>query len=722
MFPSLSSPKKDIEYHKSWGRSILTSSITDSWALSYRAMAEAYKYFMMGSSGDMTRFLQTAEDGNALPAIWLSISGLKSKIEGLVGEMEQRGFDIRVKALNKEATSRKLEEKERLRVERKLQATAKFAQSQTGLPLQEDENIPQTDRELDEYIDLGYKDKAEIIMEAALKYNAKRNKIEDIRNKTFFDLWIANKVITRNEIVRGLSQYPRVDPLCFIYDRHATKDDLSDATYFGEVYYMGLGEAAERYNLTQEELEQANNAYNQFIGTASQVLPIANVAGGDNFFDSIPNGNLGWFKNIDNIPRVLVTRCVWSDFKIRKYKSETNKKYGTEHLQEITEDIRDRGKSPLITKKFNVWRQVTLIGGTIVREWGECPNQAREIDSLETTQSPYNVWCPNFLLGTSVSKVEQVVKLDLLRDIAMYNLHLAMNRGGSKGFVYDLALKPENMTLEQVLGYLKTSGILPVNSKEYQMTTGGMNVLKELDLSISQGINQYMEIMSFLDSQINSILGSSAERQGSIPVASQAVGVTQAAIAGSTTTTQPYFSGFERFWSRVLNNDAKLIKIAWANSDRELFAPIIGDTGIDFLKDNIDIDLDTFGVFCESLPPLLGDRAKLEQLIMTGVQSQQISIADALAILLEPDTKLAYRLFQRKELNRQKLQAQQEQAQQQAEADQADKYRQMQIQNQQTNWQGQGLLQQQKNQGATERTLIGSRTKLQGDKLKLLSQ
>lgn len=723
MFPRIDQKTKGLDYHRQWAKAILMSSITDNWSLRYRVMAEAYKFFLSGSSGEMTNFLQRAEDSTALPAIWLSISSLQAKIELLIGELEQRGYTIDVKAVNKEASSRKLEEKERLRVARRLQETAQYAEQQTGLPLQDpQQHVPQTDKELDDYVDLSFKDKAELIMEAALKFTAKMCDWDETRKEMFRDVWIAGKCIARNEIVRGLPRTVRVNPLCFIYDRFATNDNLTDATYFGEVYYASLGEIAERFNLTDEELAQANNAYDQYVSMSAQPLTGNGVNASDQFFDAIPNATLGWWKTIDNVPRVLVARTCWSDYKIRKYKDEVNAKYGTEHLQEITDEVRARGKSPIITSKMNVWRTCTLIGGTIVREWGECPNQARELSTLEQTESPYKIWVPNFIMGTNVSKAEQVVGLELLRDICMYNLQLSMNRSAGKVFVYDVALKPDNMSIEQVMGYTKSSGILLVNSKEYNLTSGSLNVMQTYDLSMSQVMNQYIEAMSFIDGQINTILSTSPERQGDIPAASQAVGVTQLAVAGSSKGTFAMFSGFERFCSRVLNQQAKFIKIAWANSDRELFAPIIGDVGIDFLKNNIDIDLDEFNTWVSSLPPMIADRGKFENFVSQMVLGGQLDPVDALQIVLEPDTKVAVRILQRKNVIRKMLEAQQAKDEQDRDAQLQQNLAASQQQHEQTLLQGEAGLQTLKNNNALAKTAMTGRVKIADAKIKALSQ
>lgn len=721
-FPSIAQPdsKKDKAYHEQWTRAIITSSFTSSWTQNYQVLEMLYKYFLDGSTPELTGYLQTAPDGSSMPAIWMSLNSIKDKLETLIGEMEERGEDIRVRALNKEAISRRLEEKERLRVERRLRPIAQYAEQTTGIPLQKDEYIPETDRELDDYIDLTFKDKAEVIMEAALKFIAKYSHWDEKKKALFRDVLIANRAIVKNEIKKGVPQSRRVDPLKFIFDVNATDDMLSDSTYFGEVEYMPMAAAAEQYGLTLEELENVRNSYNEFMGMSATNNDISS-----HFY--FPGNHLRWFKIIDGTPRCLVFRACWRDYKTLAHKNETVSKHGVEQefFQDITdnpkEQTRQSNKDKIVYNKIECWRQATIIGGAIVREWGECPNQGRDLSKIEVSEAPYKVWIPNFLMGRSVSKEEQLVGLQLLKDIAMYHVQLAMARSAGKVLVLDEAMIPEGWTKEQVTSHIKASGIAWFNSKEYMMSTGASNIFKDFDLTLSESVGQYFTIMQYLDSQISLISGVTPERQGIVQGSSQAVGVTQAALVQSNLVTAPYFRGFERFCGRVLNHQAKLVKVAWAG--KEVFAPIIGDTGIDFLKEHIDLDLDEFGVFVEALPPALRDRQILEETLNIYLQVSQgdlQALIDVMNIRLEPDTRVAVRKLQRLATNRQKLQMamQQEQAQQ----EQAAQERELQAQqaNQQVGIDGQLALQGEKNKGNLQKTLVTSRTKLNSEKLRML--
>lgn len=698
--PRLDEKNKDKDYHKRYAQSLISTSINDSWATQYRVLEECYKFFDEGSSGELTSHLQKAEDGTDLPAFWITLNTLKTKMELLIGELEERGNDIKVKAINKEAIARKFEEKERLRALIRIQETVRMVEEQTGLSLEDMGGVPETESELDEYFDLSFKDKTELIMEQALKFCNFYNNWTEERKALFRDILAANRVFVRNEIHRGVPRGKRVSPLCMVFDTSAQTDTLEDANYFAEVNYMGLAEAAERYNLSKEELEKAQTSYSEYL------------SGGLNAetYGYISNNRLKWFDNQSN--RVLVIRACWKDYTTTNYKDDGNK------IKEISV-VKKKDEGKTTTKKKEVWRQATIIGGDIVKEWGEIPNQPRDFNDLEKTEAPYKAWIPNFGIGRGVSKVEQLVGLQLLKDISMYNIQLAMSRAGGRGLVYDLAMAPENWSPQEVMKYLKVHGIAYINSKESQMMPGNMNPFKEFDMSLSQSITQYIQIMQYIDSEMDAISGVSPERQGQIQSASPGATVTQAALFQSNLVTAPLFRGFERFCSRVMNHQAKLVKIAWAG--KEVFAPIIGDTGIDFLKENIDLDLDTF-IVTESMPQTLIDRQKLEQMVMIAIQSDPNFIDDAIDIMLDSDLKSALRKFKKKRALRKLLQEQQAQLMEQRQQQTQMAIQNMQNQNVQQQLANALELQQLKNDANIEKTQLTGRVKLLDKKLDVQSQ
>lgn len=716
-FPSIAikDKEKDKDYHKRWALAIVSNTFTDNWTTNYTKLQMLASLYQVGTGSELTSFLQTNPDGSAAPAIWTSLNTIKTRLRVLLGELEERGYIIKAKALNSEAEARKLEEKERLRVRRKLQELQQFVEETAGIQLEQNEYVPQSEDELKEYMDLSWKDKNVLILEGILKWTATRFNWDEKRKRLFLNVLWANRAIVRNDIVRGVPQPSDIDPLRFIFDPHSTDDMLSDSTYFGEADYYPLATAAERYGLSLQELQEAYTSYETYLGLGAN-------RHNSHFHDSwaaMPGQTFRWFKLQDGTPRCLVIRACWKDYKTLANKYEENEK-GT-YLQDVTDkEIRKRDEDKIIYNKIQIWRQATLIGGNTVREWGECTNQATSLDSLEVSEPPYIVWVPEFLQGRDVSMVEQLATPQLLKDIALYKLQLEQAKAIGRVIMLDMAMFPDGMTKESVLSYMKADGIVFVNSKEYQLTNGNLNLFKDFDLGLSQSIIQQISLIDYLDKQIDSISGVSAERQGQVQGSSQAVGVYQAALFASNLMTASYFKGFERFCSRVLNHQAKLAKIAWA--DKKKFAPIIGDVGIDFLKDNIDISLDEFDVTVQSLPPITLDRQMMQEMVMMALQSKELPLSDALAIMLEPDTTVAVRKFQRKYALRQIMASQQEQQAAQQEQQMAQMQMQQQQQVQQGTWQNQLELQQMKNKGNMNKTLATGRVKLQDKKLDLLKR
>lgn len=715
-FPLLTEKDKNKDYHRRFTQAIIHKCVDDNYAHNFAVIQECRKFLEEGTSGELTSHLQQADDGTALPVPWLTLNTLKVKVKLLLGELEERGYDIKVRAYNKEATSRKIEEKEKLRVRKRLQALSQYLEQETGMPVEDPEQyIPQTEAELDEYFDLTFKDKAEIIVETALKYLAKKNQWDEERKSLFRDLLSDGRVLSRMEIVRGIPRARRIDALCFVHDPDCKRDDLLDATFFGEIEYVSTAAAAERYNLSDEEIKAVYRSYQNYLGLGGAKTGTVSEMNYD--FGCVNGNRLKFFKEINGELKVLVVRGCWLDYKDYNYKQEKNALYGTEHLQEITEKVRKRDESKIKTKKFKIWRQATLVGGTVIREWGECPNQARNLSDLEETEPPYLCWIPNFSVGRGVSLVEDLAQLQLMKDIALYNMnHILATSTGGKTLIYDLAMVPEGWSPEQVMKYLKVFKVAFVNSKESQLMPNNINLFKDIDLSLSESIGQYINIMAFYDNEMDKISGVSPERQGMVQK-DQGLGVTQAAILHSNLVTAPLFKGFERYCSRVQNHLAKLIKIVFPKSP-EVFAPIIGDAGVDFLKEHIDLDLDEFNAWAESYPPNFMDRQKLEQMIMMAVQGDPELIDDAVGIMMEPDTKVALRKFQRARKLRKIFQIQQQQMQEEREAQLQQQISELEAETADKQMQAQLQGIEMKNEGGMAKTLATGRIKLNDTKIK----
>ena len=654
--------EKDENYHKQYLLNIVRGSVNEQWTHGYTSMNENYKFYDGTQGGDEFKFLQEAEDGDVLPASWINFNKIRVKVDLLLGELSKKGYDISVKAVNKDAVSRKLAEKERLRVEMNLKQDREMLEMTFGMPLSTGEFVPESKKELDEYFSFQYKDNSEKTMKKALKYVAKYNRWEYIRIALFRDVLIAGRAFVRVDIRGGVPYIKRVDPRMMIFDPNCEDDLLRDSTYFGEIAYEPLSNIVEHFNITKKELDAIYK---------SNQSPNGGIQGGQYINTNLLFGktNISLFKEERGDLRILVIRAVWQDVKFITHKLSVDS-FGQTHYKKLSTDEESTfyGKNKQ-KDSYQIWRRGTLIGGNIIREWGEMENMGRDNDNPYSACPPYVGFAPNYVNYRSVSKVEQLKGLQKLKDVTMFNVQLAMSRAGGKGFIYDLAQLPDGWDTATILKYLKAVGIGFIDSKKDGMPTQ-FNQFQTIDMTLSTSVEQYLSISQMIDNEMDAVSGINEARQGLVQSASQAVGVTQSALLQSNLTTETLFSEFEMFNSNIFDNAAKLVKLVWPENDD--FAMIIGDDSLDWLGGDQDLDLQDYGVFIEFIPPSIADLNTFQGMVQMGMQSGVIDFLSGIKLLREKDVDFGISQLERQlernqmeQLKTQQAEAEQEQAMQQ---------------------------------------------------------
>ena len=120
------------------------------------------------------------------------------------------------------------------------------------------------------------------------------------------------------------------------------------------------------------------------------------------------------------------------------------------------------------------------------------PNQIRSVDDAGTTQLSYVGCIRNNTTGRSVSMVDLLKNIQMLYNVVMYQIELALARSGGKAVVYDVSQLPTNlgMDMQSVLYHLKTDGIIPINSKDEGGQVNSFNQFSQVDFTLSQSVQQ----------------------------------------------------------------------------------------------------------------------------------------------------------------------------------------------------------------------------------------
>ena len=126
-----------------------------------------------------------------------------------------------------------------------------------------------------------------------------------------------------------------------------------------------------------------------------------------------------------------------------------------------------------------------MIGGKILVNARRRVNQVRIVDDPGKTPLSYVGCIYGNTTGKATSMVDLLDNIQMLYNIVVYQIELAMARSGGKAVVYDVSQLPTNvgMDMQQVLYHLKTDGIIPINSKDEGNQMQTFNQFQQIDFT-----------------------------------------------------------------------------------------------------------------------------------------------------------------------------------------------------------------------------------------------
>lgn len=702
-FPDINVPssQKDAEWHKKFVWAIAHRAIDSAYDLDYRIVEQCQDYYNGVQDNSAFSFIQENVDGDKLPAFWVNYNRAKTKVDLILGEYSAKSYTVNVSSVNRDAKIRKLEAKQNAKVDFRLSPYAAGLEQKYGIPLQQGQQFSD-EEEIDEFYEYSYKEKSEVIVKSALQYCLQRQRWDYERHALMRDMLISGRSFAKCELINGIPKSRRIDPKFMIWDKEATDDFLTDATYFGEVRYMNIAEAAQKYDLTIDELKKSYNSQ-RFVHNTSNPKKYREISG------VIQDSSLSFFKTDRGELRVLVLEAYWVDTEKLTNKISEDK-YGGVHVKTMSDETKI--KKNVQSNRYKVWRKGVLVGGEFIKDWGVIKNMPRSVDDPTDTGCPYKACVPNYVNYANQSIVSLIKPLQDLKNISLYNVQLAMARAGAKGFIYDTAQIPDGWDVHDVISYLKSTGIAFINSLQNDGLPVGFNQFQTVDLSLGQEINRYLEVALMCDREMDQITGINEARQGIVQSASQAVGVTESALLQSSLTTQTYLDSMRMLSSDIFSYMAGLLKVSWPQyGDR--FSYIIGDEGLDFLVEDVDLDLDDYAVIVEEVPPSIANEQNVQTMVNTAIQSQQIDIIQGAKILKHSkDVDKAIRMLEREKLkaDRKAEQIREQEAQQQQMQIQAQA--QMQQQEQQADFQKDVYLKKMDNETAMSQAKLDAKIRL----------
>lgn len=617
------------------------------------------------------------EDG--FPATPHDFNIIRPKVDLLIGEETKRPLNFRVIRTSQEATS-EMQEKEKQMILQYIEAaiTARMSPEeaqQFQQQLQSGEIMPP--EQIAKYMDKDYKDIVENTAYHSLTYLREKLDLDNEFIKGWKDGLISGREIYYVGVLNAEPYAERVNPICFSYDKSPDLDFIEDGSWCCRKMRMPITEVYDRYydKLEEKDLDRLE----EMIGSTP----------GRNLGDRSPV-DMGIQLRIYDNPifegsgksLVNVWHCCWKSFKKIFYVTTTDDA-GQPQINIVDETYQPVGNEVSVEPDWiiEVWEGYRA-GSDLYFGIQPIEYQHVSIDNPNSQKLPY---CGAIYSNTN-SKPRSLVSilkpLQYMYIVLWYRLELAIARDKGKVVNMDITQIPKSMNISPAkwMHYLSSVGVNFINPYEEGWNIPGreggkpaqFNQITALDLTMSNVIAEYIQLMDKIEELAGTISGITQQREGAVS-SSEMVGNVERSVVQSSHITEPLFWVHNQCKRRVLNMLLNTAKGAWEETGKQKLQYIFDNGERAFLDITPKFYYEDMDVFVSDTSKDLENIQKLQQLIQPAMQNGA-SLLEAAEILTNDN----FNIIKQKLKDMQTRQEQIQQQQQEAEAQQQQQLQQMQ--------------------------------------------
>jgi len=534
---------------------------------------------------------------DSFPATLQNYNIIKPKIDLLMGEETKRPFSFKVAQTNEEATT-VFQDKQKDLI---LQTLMEIAQENPNEPANEEE----LDRvmKVSDFMHKDYSDIAETVAYHTLNYLFEKENMKYKFMEGFHDLTCAALEVFYTGQINGEPIMERVNPLYFGFD------------YSPEVKFIEDGEwAVRRMRMTPTAI------YDRFYDMMDEkdlktLIETYRQAGYESKRDSNAFNHIRWrnipMKGYDDYDvftgnAIDVWHVTWKSYKKVGFVS-----YSDPDTGEVVEDVVDEsyipqeGEDVIWDWVIEVWEGYR-IGDGIYVGIQPVPEQSISVDNPNSAKLPYVGIIFNNNNTAPRSLVEIMKPLQYMYIVIWYRLELAIARDKGKIINMDVTQIPKSMGVDvnKWLHYLSSAGVNLINPYEDGWDIPGreggkasaFNQFGQVDLTMSNVIAEYINLMDKIEEMIGELSGVSRQRQGQVQ-SSELVGNVQQTIVQSSHITESLFFAHNQVKRRVLTNLLNIAKNVWHDSGKTKLNYITDDMNRVFLDIQDDFWYSDFDIF-----------------------------------------------------------------------------------------------------------------------------
>ena len=610
------------------------------------------------------------EDG--FPASPQDFNIIRPKIDLLIGEETKRPMNFSVVRTSQEAASEMMDKEKEMLMQYIMAAiTSRMSPEeaqQFQQQLQNGEVMPP--EAIAKYMQKDYKDIIENAAYHTLVYLREKLCLDNEFIKGWKDALIAGTEIYYVGVLNDEPYMERVNPLYFSYDKSPDLEFIEDGSWCCRRMRMPITEVYDRYynKLTEKDLNKLNE---MLTGRPS------NDMGDKDMTDNFGGIQMHIYDNpmFDQKSRyaVNVWHCCWKSFKKIYYVTYLDET-GQVQIDIMDETYKKNGTEIEVQPDWviEVWEGYRA-GSDLYFGIQPVEYQHVSIDNPNSQKLPY---CGCIYSNTNSrprSLVSILKPLQYMYIVLWYRLELAIARDKGKVVNMDITQIPKsmNITPERWMHYLSSVGVNFINPYEEGWNVPGreggkpatFNQITSLDLTMSNVIAEYIQLMDKIEQLAGTISGITEQRMGAIST-HELVGNVERSVVQSSHITEPLFWMHNQCKRHVLNMLLNTAKGAWEQTGKKKLNYIFDNGERAYIDISDKFYYEDMDVFVTDTSKDLENIQKLQQLIQPAMQNGA-SLLEAAEILTNDNFNIIKQKLQEMQIRQEEAMKQQQEAEQQ---------------------------------------------------------
>ena len=577
---------------------------------------------------------------------WSVVPILPKFIDIIVNSLTNADYYIKATAIDPTATDKRKQDELEMKTRMIMEDFLREVEMMSGMPVTQDSGYrPYDNDDLELYMQLTYKQAAEIAIEQGLQLAMSINDWREIAKRVIRDLVVIGTGAVKTEVDHRGVIMRYVDPM-YLVTTYSDDPDFTNISHAGEVKRITLAALKAEAGNQIDEAEYARIATN-YAGKHGNAKKFRTVP-------MVTNGGYEYYEYDSFLIDVLDAQFIVNNSLTHEKKYN---KYGGYSVNKRPEGYKAPSNSKykrevIITDYECKYEGKHILGTNIVYDYGKAHNQVRAQSALHKTKLDYIIYAPDIDFMRNQSLCERMIPFANQIQLVHLKLQHLVAKARPKGMALEVgSLENVPKGKGQTFKPLELQEIYDQTGNYYyrvlddEGNPSSARPITELEGGVGRSLGEMLGLYNQYLQQMRDVSGVNEARDGNVLSKDSVVGVAKLNLLASNNATRAINDAYLNITRRVSESTVLMIQdLVKYNKPYQGYVHAIGEMNMKAIEVTRDVSLHEFGIMIQP-EPNEEDKAYLEQNIQASLTERELRIEDAQMIREIKNVKLANQML-----------------------------------------------------------------------------